>query len=159
MNNVILTGRLTRDPELSYTQSQMAICRFTLAVDRPKRRDKRDGEPSADFIRITVFDKQAETCNNYLTKGRQIAVNGRIQTGSYKNNDGQTVYTTDVVANNIEFLGSKGDNSRSETASEPRGDNGHQGYKPVQDTPKQPMEGQWDLPDSFTAAEDDIPFN
>lgn len=136
----------------------MAICRFTLAVDRPKRREKRDGEPSADFIRITVFDRQAETCNNYLTKGRQIAVNGRIQTGSYKNRDGQTVYTTDVVANNIEFLDSKGDNSRSEAVSEPKGNYGQESHENPQDTAKQPLEGQWDLPDSFSAAEEDVPF-
>ena len=136
----------------------MAICRFTLAVDRPKRREKRDGEPSADFIRITVFDRQAENCNNYLFKGSKIAVNGRIQTGSYKNRDGLTVYTTDVIANNIEFLDSKGDNSRSERDSEPRQENGQGAYENAQDMPKQPLEGQWDLPDSFSAAEEDVPF-
>ena len=99
MNNVILIGRITADPELGYTQSQKAMCRFTLAVDRAKE--------GADFIRIIVWDRQAENVNRYLHKGSKCAVNGRIQTGSYKDKDGKTVYTTDVVANNVEFLDSK----------------------------------------------------
>jgi single-strand DNA-binding protein len=104
MNQVILIGRLTRDPELSYTPStQMAVCRFTLAVDRRKGRDGADA--GADFIRITVWDRQAETCSRYLSKGRQVAVQGRITTGSYKNREGVTVYTTEVTAERVEFLG------------------------------------------------------
>lgn len=99
MNSVILTGRLTADPELGYTPSQKAMCRFTLAVDRTKE--------GADFIRIVVWDRQAENVNRYLHKGSKCAVNGRIQTGSYKDKDGKTVYTTDVVATNVEFLDSK----------------------------------------------------
>ena len=100
MNSVILIGRLTKDPQLSYTQqSQTAVANFTLAVDRMKKED------GADFIRIVVYGKQAETCDRYLTKGRQCAVHGRIQTGSYKNRNGDTVYTTDVVADRVEFLG------------------------------------------------------
>ena len=99
MNSVILTGRLTADPELGYTQSQKAMCRFTLAVDRTKE--------GADFIRIVAWDRQAENVNRYLRKGSKCAVNGRIQTGSYKDKDGKTVYTTDVVATNVEFLDSK----------------------------------------------------
>ena len=104
MNNVILIGRLTRDPELSYTQTQMAICKFTIAVDRPTKAGE---EKTADFIRITVFGKQAENCNRYLGKGRQCAVNGRIQTGSYTNKNGVKVETTEVVASNVEFLQAK----------------------------------------------------
>lgn len=105
MNSVILIGRLTRDPELRYTpNSNTAIAHFTLAVDRPPQQGQQDRQ--ADFIRITVFGRQAETCSRYLNKGRQIAVHGRIQTGSYRNKDGQTVYTTDVVADRVEFLGS-----------------------------------------------------
>ena len=101
MNNVILIGRLCNDPELSYTQqNQTAVCKFTLAVDRMKKDD------GTDFIRITVWGKQAENCERYLSKGRQAAVHGRIQTGSYTNKDGQKVYTTDVVAQSVEFLGS-----------------------------------------------------
>ena len=103
MNNVILIGRLTKDPELSYTQSQTALCKFTIAVDRQSKEEK-----TADFIRIVVWGKQAENCGRYLYKGKQCAVNGRIQTGSYKDNkSGNTVYTTDVIANNVEFLGNK----------------------------------------------------
>lgn len=102
MNQVVLIGRLTRDPELSYTASGSAACSFTLAVDRPRK----DGEnPGADFIRIAVFGEQAENCDRYLRKGRQAAVRGRIKTGSYVNKEGKTVYTTDVVADNVEFLG------------------------------------------------------
>lgn len=103
MNQVVLIGRLTRDPDLSYTPQQQTACaNFTLAVDRPRR----DGqERGADFIRIVTWGKQAETCDRYLSKGRQVAVHGRIQTGSYMNKDGVTVYTTDVVADNVEFLG------------------------------------------------------
>ena len=99
MNNVILIGRLTADPELGYTQSQKAMCRFTLAVDR-----RTEG---ADFIRIIAWDRQAENIGRYLHKGSKCAVNGRIQTGSYKDKDGKTVYTTDVVAGHVEFLDSK----------------------------------------------------
>ena len=111
MNNVILIGRLARDPELSYTpQTQTAACRLTVAVDRPK---KKGDEQKADFIRVTAWGDQAENCNKWLSKGRQVAVQGRIQTGSYKNRNGETVYTTDVVADRVEFIGDKGENSRS----------------------------------------------
>lgn len=102
MNQVILIGRLTRDPELVYTPgNQTAVTHFSIAVDRPGTQGR---EKQADFIRITTFGKQAENCDRYLHKGKQVAVNGRIQTGSYKNKEGQTVYTTDVIANNVEFL-------------------------------------------------------
>lgn len=99
MNSVILVGRLCTDIELSYTQSQKAVARFTLAVDRAKE--------GTDFIRIVVWDRQAENCNNYLQKGSRCAVQGRIHTGSYKGKDGKTVYTTDVVADRVEFLNSR----------------------------------------------------
>lgn len=113
MNSVILIGRLTNDPELSYTPSQTAVCKFTLAVDRIKKTE----DQTADFIRITVWSSQAENCNRYLHKGSQCAVQGRIQTGSYKK-DGKTVYTTDVVADRVEFLGSK-DKAPRETPRNP----------------------------------------
>lgn len=100
MNKVILTGRLTAKPELNYTQSQMAVTKFTIAVDRFSK------DKGADFIRVTAFGRQAETICRYMDKGRQIAIYGRIQTGSYKDKDGKTVYTTDVVVGNTEFLGS-----------------------------------------------------
>lgn len=139
MNQVTLIGRLARDPELNYTpQTQTAITRFTLAVDRPKRNGEDSG---ADFIRITVFGKQAENCDRYLDKGRQVAVSGRIQTGSYKNRNGETVYTTEVIAERIGFLGG----SRREAAAP----------APVSAATQTSFD---DLPDTFQAAEDDIPF-
>ncbi len=107
MNKVILMGRLTRDPEVRYSQgdSASAVARYTLAVDR---RFRRDGEASADFINCVVFGKQAEFAERYLRQGVKIAVTGRIQTGSYTNRDGQRVYTTDVVIEEQEFAESKG---------------------------------------------------
>lgn len=99
MNTVVLIGRLTKDPETRYTQSGMAVTTFTLAIDRAGK------DKGADFIRITVFDKQAESAGRYLSKGRQAAVHGRIQTGSYKDSEGKTIYTQDVIADRVEFLG------------------------------------------------------
>ena len=100
MNSVALIGRLTKDPEIRYIpESQTAVATFTMAVDRPFSKEKQ-----ADFIRITVFGKTAENCERFLTKGKLVAVNGRIQTGSYKNKEGVTVFTTDVVADRVEFL-------------------------------------------------------
>lgn len=106
MNKVNLLGRLTRDPEIRYSQGndQMAIARYTLAVDR---RFKRDGEQTADFISCVAFGKAAEFTEKYLKKGTKIAATGRIQTGSYTNRDGQKVYTTDVVIEEQEFAESK----------------------------------------------------
>ena len=119
MNNVVLIGRLTKDPELAYggQNRDIAVCRFTLAVDRPTQ------DKAADFIRIVVFRKQAENAKQYLSKGRQCAVEGRIQTGSYKDREGKTVYTTDVVANRVEFLtkpnsGSHQEEQRSESVTD-----------------------------------------
>ena len=116
MNNVILIGRLCRDPELSYTTTQTAICKFTLAVDRPTRAGE---DKTADFIRITVFNAQAENSNRYLKKGSKWAVNGRIQTGSYKDRDGKTVSTFDVIANNVEFLQARERPSEREVPERP----------------------------------------
>ena len=111
MNKVILTGRLTAKPELNYTQSQMAVTKFTIAVDRFSK------DKGADFIRVTVFGKQAENVCRYMDKGRMIAVEGSLQTGSYKGRDGKTVYTTDIIANHTEFLGGNSE-SREQTASD-----------------------------------------
>lgn len=102
MNSVVLIGRLTKDPEVRYTSgTQMAVATFTLAIDRPLGKDK---EKQTDFPRVTVFGKAAENCERYLKKGRLCAVQGRLQTGSYTNKDGSTVYTTDVVADRVQFL-------------------------------------------------------
>ncbi|WP_106460138.1 single-stranded DNA-binding protein [Anaerococcus sp. Marseille-P3915] len=109
MNKVILIGRLTRDPELKYTQSNQAVCKFTLAVDKNLSKDKREdaeaaGRPTADFPRVIVWGKAGENASRYLFKGSQCAVDGRIQTGSYQDKDGKTIYTTDVIADRVEFL-------------------------------------------------------
>lgn len=102
MNNVVLIGRLTRDPEVRYVpDSQMAVASFTIAVDRVQGAGR---EKKADFPRITAFGKTAELCERFLVKGRLVAVQGRIQTGSYTNKEGVTVYTTDVVADRVQFL-------------------------------------------------------
>ena len=107
MNKVILMGRLTRDPDVRYTtgEKQMAIARFTLAVDRRRRAD---AEQTADFVSCVAFDKSAEFAEKYLKQGKKIAVTGRIQTGSYTNKDGVKVYTTDVVIEECEFAEGKG---------------------------------------------------
>ena len=110
MNKVILSGRLVRDPELRYTQSSMAVCTFVIAVDRGLSKQKRQeaeaqNRPTADFPRITVWGVQGENASRYLHKGSQCAVEGRIQTGSYQDTQtGKMVYTTDVVADRVEFL-------------------------------------------------------
>ena len=104
MNKVVLIGRLTRDPELRYTSSNIPSARFSLAVDRPFT--SQSGERETDFINIVVWRKQAENVKKYITKGSLVAVEGRIQTGSYEK-DGQRVYTTDVVADNVQFLETK----------------------------------------------------
>lgn len=137
MNSVNLIGRLTRDPEVRYVpESQLAVATFTVAIDRPPRKD---GAKQTDFPRITVFGKQAENCERYLAKGRLVGIQGRIQTGSYKNKEGQTVYTTDVVADRVEFL-EWGDRKESPSG----GDSNSRDFG---------------LPEGFRALEDeDMPF-
>lgn len=146
MNSVVLIGRLTRDPELRYTTSQMAVATFSLAIDRPVRAGK---ERETDFPRITVFGKQAENCEKYLAKGRMAAVQGRLQTGSYTNKDGVKVYTTDVVADRVEFL---------EWGDRPQGNT----PRPQQTHASEPVGASSgfddEMPDSFQAIDEDVPF-
>ncbi len=151
MNSVQLIGRLTRDPEIRYTSgSQMAVATFTIAIDRPVRSGE---ERKADFPRITVFGKQAENCEKFLVKGRRVAVEGRIQTGSYQNQKGDTVYTTDVVANRVEFL---------EWGDRPQGESQNFRPQPQNAEPQQPRQTSSEpideMPDSFQAIEEDVPF-
>ena len=108
MNRVFLIGRLTREPELRYTTSGMACCQITVAVNRPKQKDK---EQEADFINVVVWDKQAENLAKYQAKGNQIAVEGSIRTRNYENNEGKKVYVTEVVALNVVYLDNKKDNN------------------------------------------------
>ncbi len=110
MNSVVLTGRLVRDPELRVVSgSGMSVAQFTIAVDKSLSRDKKQqfiaqGKPTADFIRIIVWGKQAENCNTYLSQGKKVAIQGSISTSTYVNKNGETRYSTDVVARNVEFL-------------------------------------------------------
>ena len=118
MNVVIIKGRLTRDPEIRYTQGDkpMSIARFSLAVNR---RFKRDGEPDADFFNVVAFGKQAETIEKFVSKGTEIAVRGHLQTGSYQNKEGQTVRTTDIVLDEFDFCGSKASNGSGQNTAKP----------------------------------------
>jgi single-strand DNA-binding protein len=111
LNRVILIGRLTKDPELRYTPAGVAVTQFTLAVDRPFT--SQGGEREADFIPVVTWRQLAETCANYLRKGRLTAVEGRIQVRNYENNEGKRVYVTEVIADNVRFLESNRDGSGS----------------------------------------------
>ena len=151
MNKVVLMGRLTRDPEVRYSQGEnaLAIARYTLAVDR---RFKRDGEQSADFINCVVFGKSAEFTERYFRQGMRVTVCGRIQTGSYTNKDGQKVYTTDVIVEDQEFAESKSASAGS--------DNG--GYRPAmsQSRPEPASavaSGFMNIPDGVE--DEGLPFN
>ena len=171
MNSVVLIGRLTRDPEIRYTaSSQMAVASFTIAIDRPVRAG---GEKQTDFPRITVFGRQAENCERYLAKGRLVGIQGRLQTGSYQNKDGVTVYTTDVVADRVEFLewGDRQQNGfapRQNASSNYGGQQGgysQQNYAPQQNyggqssySEPQPGGMPEEIPDSFQAIDEDVPF-
>ena len=106
MNKVFLIGRLTRDPELRYTSSNLPVATFSLAVNR--NFTSQSGEREADFINIVVWRKQAENVKNYLTQGSQVAIDGRIQTRTYDGEDGKKRYITEVIADNVQFLDSKG---------------------------------------------------
>ena len=107
MNKVFLIGRLSRDPELRHTTNGTAVCQINVAISRPVAQGR---EPETDFINVTVWNKPAENVARYLSKGRQVAIEGRIQTRSYDNNEGKRTYVTEVIANNVEFLGSANDN-------------------------------------------------
>ena len=143
MNKVVLMGRLTRDPEVRYSQGEnaLAIARYTLAVDR---RFKRDGEQTADFINCVVFGKSAEFTERYFRQGMRVLVSGRIQTGSYTNKEGQKVYTTDIVVDSQEFADSKGAGSGSGSGSSA--------------APSAPMgDGFMNIPDGVE--DEGLPFN
>lgn len=103
MNKVVLIGRLSRDPELRHTSNNTPVCQINMAISRPVSQGK---DPETDFINVTVWNKQAENLVKYVKKGNQIAIEGRIQTRSYDNEEGKKVYVTEVLANHIEFIGS-----------------------------------------------------
>lgn len=153
MNSVVLIGRLTRDPEIRYiSESQMAVATFTVAIDRPVRSGQ---EKKTDFPRVTVFGRQAENCERFLAKGRLVGIQGRIQTGSYTNKDGATVYTTDVVADRVEFL-EWGD--RNDRAGGGRYQ-GSQQQSSYQNQGQSSADRDMGIPEGFQAIQDDdIPF-
>lgn len=115
LNRIILIGRLTRDPELRYTPAGVAVTQFTLAVDR--NFTPQNGEREADFIPVVTWRQLAETCANYLRKGRLAAVEGRIQVRNYENNEGKRVYVTEVIADNVRFLESSQNREGGNTSS------------------------------------------
>lgn len=142
MNNVQLVGRFTRDPEIRYANSGMSIARFTLAVDRIY---KSENGPEADFISCTAFGKTAEFIEKYFAKGQRIGLIGRIQTGNYTKDDGTKVYTTDVVAERVEFVESKGSSSNG---------GGYQAENAGSNTPGD--DGFMNIPDGI---DEELPFN
>lgn len=147
MNKVILMGRLTRDPEIRYSQGEgaSAVARYTLAVDR---RFKRQGdEQTADFISCVSFGKTAEFAERFLKQGTKIAGSGRIQTGSYTNKEGVKVYTTDVIMEDLEFAESKNASS-----------GGNEGYQPISrpEPSKAASDGFMNIPDGI---DEELPFN
>lgn len=137
MNSVQLVGRLTRDPDIRYSNGGTSIARFSIAVDR---RWKKEGQPDADFPGVIAFGKTAEFVERYFHKGSRIGLCGRIQTGSYTKEDGTKVYTTDVIAESVEFVESK-----NSTSAEPSGQTG----EPVGD-------GFMQIPEGI---DEDLPFN
>lgn len=128
LNRVVLIGRLTKDPELRYTPSGVACTQFTLAVDRAF---KSEGQQDADFIPVVTWRQSAEACANYLRKGRLTAVEGRIQTRNYENNEGRRVYVTEVIADNVRFLERGRDNSEQSQQQNNNGDPFKDDGKPI----------------------------
>lgn len=147
MNVVVLVGRLTRDPDIRYTNEAEPRCiaRFTLAVDRGY---KKDGQQAADFIGCTVFGKAAEAVEQYVRKGTKICLEGRIQTGSYTDRDGKKIYTTDVIANHWEFAESR--KAQEEAAGQTAGKARTEGKAP------EDADGFMNIPDSI---DEELPFN
>ncbi|MDD3240332.1 MAG: single-stranded DNA-binding protein [Lachnospira sp.] len=150
MNRVILMGRLTRDPDVRYSQGangSMAVARYTLAVDRRRARTEGGNEQTADFISCVAFGRAGEFAEKYLHQGTKLVVSGRIQTGSYTNKDGQKVYTTDVVVDDQEFAESKSSAASSEAA-----------YTPSRPQPSAEVgDGFINLPDGVD--DEGLPFN
>ncbi len=157
MNKVILIGRLTRDPELRHTPQGTAVCQITVAVNR---RGAQPGQQDADFINVSVWGVQAENVARYMAKGRQVAVEGRIQTRNYDDKDGKKVYVTEVIATNVQFLDSKGANSDSSVSNTQSSNSFNFNQSPIQNAPTTSVED-----DPFAAfgekinvSDNDLPF-
>lgn len=149
INSVTLVGRLTKDPELRYTPSGVAVARFTLAVNRTF---KKEGEQQVDFINIVTWRKTAENTANFLRKGSLAGVTGRVQTGSYDGQDGKKVFTVEVVAENVQFLEPKSANNA------PNGNGNTNGYQQQQNAPQSNYDGQEPFNPSGTIDDSDLPF-
>lgn len=154
LNRVILIGRLTKDPELRYTPSGVAVATFTLAVDRPFTNQQ--GTKEADFLNIVTWRQLAETCANYLRKGRLTAVEGRIQVRNYENNEGKRVYVTEIIADNVRFLESAGSN-REEGSNQgsSQGTNPNRGSDSSRGSNQDPFS---DDGKPIDISDDDLPF-
>ena len=159
MNKVILMGRLTRDPEVRYSQgaTSTAVARFSIAVDR---RFKREGEPDADFFNCTAFGKQGEFVEKYLHKGTKVVLSGRVQNDNYTNKEGQQVYGTRIMVDEIEFAESKnaagsGDNGYANGGSNYSNNNNYGGNK-TQAAPGGAGDGFMNIPDGI---DEELPFN
>ncbi|MBO5337678.1 MAG: single-stranded DNA-binding protein [Lachnospiraceae bacterium] len=158
MNKVILMGRLTRDPEVRYTQGDnpLAIARYSLAVDRRQARSNNGDEQTADFINCVAFGRTAEFAERYLRKGTKIAVTGRIQTGSYTNKDGVRVYTTEVVIEDHEFCESRNASGNDGGFNGGNGGFGGFGGGNAAPAPSGAGDGFMNIPDGI---DEELPFN
>ena len=148
INNTVLTGRLTKDPELRYTGNGTAVVQFNLAVDRAYTNAQ--GERETDFIRVVAWKKQAETIANHVKKGSLVGIEGRIQTRTYDDNDGKRVYITEVVSDKFTFLESKSSNNQNNQQSNNYSQNSNQG-----NYGNDPFDGN---NDSIDISDDDLPF-
>lgn len=153
LNRVVLVGRLTKDPELRYTPSGVAVTTFTLAVER--NYTNQQGEREADFIPIVTWRQLAELCANYLKKGRLTALEGRLQVRHYENQEGRRVYVTEVVADNVHFIDSN--RERQESSSPPYGNQSGKGTEGMDRSRESydPFAGE---SEPFNLSEDDLPF-
>ena len=168
MNKVLLTGRITKDPEIRYTQNGMSSLRFSVAVDRNIARDA-NGNRQADFINCVAFSQQADFMSRYVHKGNMLCIEGRLQTGQYQNQQGQTVYSTDVVVERVENLTTRTDNQQPSMQPEQQSyqQTAYLGYnnptygQPRQQQPQPSYQApQNDAPGSFDVgvSDDDLPF-
>ena len=149
MNKVILIGRLTKDPEMRSTGAGLAVTTFTLAVNRPF--SDSNGERTADFINCVAWRKQAENIARYCHKGTQVAVEGRLQTNNYEAQDGTRRYSTDIVCDNVSFLGSRGDSANQNSSAPQNMENDVE----VNEASEDPFK---DFGDEVTLTDDDLPF-
>ena len=147
INRVVLVGRLTKDPELKYTQSGIAVCRFTLAVNRPFRNQQ--GENEADFINCVAWRKQAENTANFLKKGSLTGIDGRIQTSNFEGRDGNRVFMTEVVADSVQFLEPKSSQNQTGTFSNTKNEPNHS---------RASQTGYGDYGKPKIEVDDDLPF-